>query len=212
MLPWQADPLAPNGLTVSVNYSPQDLYQYAQGYRDGAEAIYIALVDHSASPDLLVYPFAFCLRHAIELALKQVTLAGNGLNHGTRRFSDGHHLGHLWNECRNVLITIWPRDSDSFQQIQHTMESWIAIDADGEAFRYPVTNSRNSRSRMPTLPAALRHIDLQAMYEDVSATLDLLFGADTGIDVQQENRAEAQRYADEMRSDNQDGYNSYDDL
>lgn len=79
----------------------------------------------------------------------------------------------LWSECRNVLITIWPRDSESSQQIQHTMESWIAIDADGEAFRYPVTNSRNSRPRMPTLPAALRHIDLQAMYEDVSAILDL---------------------------------------
>ncbi|MCU1389739.1 MAG: hypothetical protein JWL72_3077 [Ilumatobacteraceae bacterium] len=212
-LPWQVGPGESADLAVSVNYTVGDLYQYAAGYRDGADAIYASMIALEAPPDLLVYPLAYCLRHATELALKLVTRGGNSLNDGAERFSDGHHLGRLWDECHLVLTQIWPSDSDTYHQIKTTIDSWIAIDPDGEAFRYPVSVERKKTGRTATIPSTLRHIDVRAMYGDVMRTLDLLFGADTGIDVQMDARAEAhadaQYYADEMRAENAEQYDDY---
>lgn len=56
------------------------------------------------------------------------------------------------------------------------------LDPEGEAFRYPVTTKKSGR-RSPTLDTGLRYLDLGALVQDVIDVIDLLDGADTGIDV-----------------------------
>lgn len=78
------------------------------------------------------------------------------------------------------------------------------LDPEGESFRYPVSRKRQG-TRAATLNPDLRHLDLGALVADVVEVIQLLGGADTGIDVYMDAKAdmeeEARAIEREMRAD-----------
>ena len=190
-------------MTACLTYG-DDLGIYSAGFREGAEALIEVLASKQCGQDMLVYPIVYCLRHAVELALKQVIWAGRRLIDEPGDFPDGHLLDNLWNTCRPVLRRIWPTDDQSFRKVESTVESLRAIDPAGEAFRYPLTTKKKGK-RSATIASNLQQLDLARLFADVDETLSLLDGADTGIDVYSEAKAdmlsEAREYEAELRSE-----------
>jgi hypothetical protein len=185
-LPWQPEKGTPLAMIACVNFGG-DLGLYSQGFQDGAAQLFAAIKDRQPQ-DLLVYPLVYCLRHSVELSLKQVIRAGRNFADEASDFPDSHSLEHLWDVCGPLLRTIWPTDP-SYEQILATVKALAAIDPLGEGFRYPVTTKRKG-TRGKTLAPKLRRLDLQKLFDDVNQTLLLLGGADTGISVALDNKAE----------------------
>jgi hypothetical protein len=167
-----------------LNYAG-DLQLYFSGFRDGAKALIDTLERQEHGQDLLVYPLVYCLRHSVELALKMVIYAARGLLDEPGDFPDGHRLENLWSTARPLLERIWQDDRESFDRVAGVVASLRLLDPEGEGFRYPLTTKKRATAnrRVPTLDPGLRNLDLRKVYDDVTAVLDLLDGADTGIDV-----------------------------
>lgn len=216
--PWQPTAATTMPETACVNFGG-DLHLYAAGFREGAEALLEVVRSTGHSQDLLVYPIVYSLRHSVELLLKQVIRASRQLVDESGDFPDGHRLNNLWNTCKPLLKRIWPNDP-SYATVESVIARLRALDPEGEAFRYPVSTKRGGvRSR--TLDEELRHLDLGALVADVVEVIQLLDGADTGIDVymdaksdmeeegrviEREMRAEYEadmraEYADDMRGE-----------
>jgi hypothetical protein len=187
--PWQPNDKTDHDMIACLNFGGE-MHLYASGFQDGAEALYKALQEQRHGQDLLVYPFVYCLRHAIELSLKQVIRSGRRLLDEEPDFPDGHDLWKLWTTCRPILKQIWPEEGNesAYFIVEGAIRSLRQIDPAGEGFRYPVGTSGKGRQR--TLAEDLRHLDLDQMYEEFKVALDLLIGADAGIDVFMDNKAD----------------------
>ncbi len=207
--PWQPDEGSRIATVACLNFA-SDLHLYHSGFRDGAEALIDTLEQEERGQDLLVYPLVYCLRHAVELALKMVIRGARHLLDEPGDFPDGHLLHHLWNTARPLLEQIWKDDREAFARVARVVEDLRPIDPEGEGFRYPVTTKRKATSyrRIPTIDPNLRNLDLRKLYDDVSEVLDLLDGADTGIDVyagyKAEMEAEHRQYKAEMEAEHRE--------
>lgn len=204
--------------TACVNFGG-DLHLYAAGFREGAEVLLKVVRSTGHSQDLLVYPIVYSLRHSVELLLKQVIRAGRQLVDEPDDFPDGHRLNNLWDTCKPILKRIWPNDP-SYATVESGITRLCELDPEGEGFRYPVSTKRHG-VRAATLDEDLSHLDLGALVSDVVEVIELLDGADTGIDaymdakndmleeqrqIEREMRAEYEadvraQYADEMSGD-----------
>ena len=228
VFPWQPNNETDREMVGCVNYGG-GMYLYASGFEEGADALFNALKEAGAVQDFLVYPLVYCLRHAVELALKQVIRAGRQLlDDEEPGFPYEHDLWKLWLICGPILRRLWPQEGNesSYFVVENTVRSFRQIDRLGEGFRYPVTRDRKTKESKATLDAELRHLDLDQMYREVKTTLSLLMAADTGIDfymdaksdaeaeyreIQREMRAEYERemraeYEAEMRADHRDAW------
>jgi hypothetical protein len=215
-LPWQPIDATNRRLIACLNFGGE-MGLYASGFQDGADELFKALQEHGHSQDLLVYPLVYCLRHAVELSLKQVIRAGRQLHdEPSQDFPDGHSLSTLWATCRPLLKRIWEEEEPTYQAVEATVSSLSQIDPTNDGFRYPITSQKSGRK--PTLIEGLKYLDLEQMYLDVTETLNLLGGAEAGIDhymdakadmnaesdaINREMRAE---YDAEMRRENEDGW------
>lgn len=189
--PWQPDEGSDIATIACLNFA-SDLHLYHAGFRDGAEALLETLERQQHGQDLLVYPLVYCLRHAVELGLKMVIRGARQLLDEPGDFPDGHYLHNLWNTARPLLEQIWKDDRDAYERVARVVESLRLVDPEGEGFRYPVTTRKKATAglRVPTIDPTLRHLDLRKLYDDVSEVLNLLDGADTGIDVYAGYKAE----------------------
>lgn len=203
--PWQPTANTPRDAIACVNFGG-DLHLYAMGFRDSAKALLEIVEETGHSQDLLVYPIVYSLRHTVELMLKQVVRADRRLTDSPGDFPDGHRLSNLWNVCRPVFERLWPSDF-TIARVEATIMDLAELDPEGEAFRYPVTTKRRG-TRLRTLDADLRHLDLRAMVEDVLEVIDVLDGADTAIDVYLDAKndmlAEYRQIESEMRAEFED--------
>lgn len=201
--PWQPDEGSEMATIACLNFGG-DLRLYYAGFRDGAKALIETLERQEHGQDLLVYPLAYCLRHAVELALKMVIRGARHLLEEPGDFPDGHLLHNLWNTARPLLEQVWKDDKKAFDRVNGVVEDLRLIDTEGEGFRYPVTTKKKAMAnrRVPTIDPNLRYLDLRKLYDDVSEVLNLLHGADTGIDVyagyKADMEAEHGQYLDEM--------------
>ncbi len=201
--PWQPDENTSMQVIACMNFGG-DLRLYSSGFREGAEVLLKVLHKKRHLQDFLVYPFVYSVRHSVELALKQVIQASRRLIGEPGDFPDSHNLHDLWSTCQPILKQVWPGDDPSYRQVAATVEALCAIDPEGEAFRYPVSTKKRG-VRNATLDPNLRNLDLQKLFDDSTTTLDLLDGADTGIDVYLQAKAdmvdEYRQMEDEMRGE-----------
>ena len=217
-LPWQPDTTTPVPMIANLEYG-RSLHTYSTGFRDGAAVLLEALQDNRYGQERLVYPLVYCLRHSLELALKHVIREARNLLDEDGDFPDGHNLRVLWASCRPILRRIWPDDDKTYRTVGAAVEALSAIDAAGEGFRYPVS-TKSSGVRAPTIDPQLRRLDIEKLSEDVVAVLELLEGADAGLDayadakadmlaerreleaeMRAEYEAEIREYAAEMRAE-----------
>lgn len=208
--PWQPTQATDREMVACVNFSPTPMYGYVEGFVQGADALYKALQADRAGQDLLIYPLVFNLRHALELALKQVILCARILlDEEDRTFPHGHDLVRLWSIATPLLKRIWPDDGTEpgYEITERTIEAFRSLDPTGESFRYPVRMNQSA-----SLDPDLRQIDLDQMYGDAKVTLDLLTGADAGIDhyldLKHDMEAELRAINAEMRAEYEEYYES----
>jgi hypothetical protein len=189
--PWQ--PNKNSSKTTVADLSVGGLYRYQEGFRSGAQALMESLRQNPVTVDLIAYPLVYCLRHAVELTLKMVIRAARGLLDQPGEFPDGHRLDSLWNTARPLLQRIFSGDEEASKRVTTVVESLRLIDPEGEGFRYPVSTKRKATGnrRVPTIDPKIQRLDLGALYRDVNEVLDLLNGADNGIDVYSGYKAEA---------------------
>lgn len=188
-LPWQPDASTDRHVVACLNYWG-DLPLYSQGFLEGAEIMMRSIEAEDCLLDAVVYPVVYSLRHAVELALKQVIWAARSLlDDEVRGFPNGHDLGQLWSVAGPLLRRIWINDQGDFVAVEAVVVGLGRLDPGGEGFRYPFTKPMKveggkpgQKRRRGTLDGDLRHLDLRSMFADVKEAVDILDGADTGID------------------------------
>ncbi len=204
VFPWQPDSETPAEFIACLNWRG-GFHVYDYGFRRAAELLISSLRSERHGQDALVFPVVYCLRHAVELALKEVIRTGRDLIDEPGDFPDSHSLTDLWNTCRPILVTIWPSDKGSLASLGTTIRYLDTLDPLGEGFRYPVTTKRGG-TRTSSLDPELKRLDLRALFDDVTDTLTLLDGADSGIDAFLGYKAEMMAERAEMEREMREYY------
>jgi hypothetical protein len=122
--------------------SPQDLFFYAQAYKEAADRVVEAIEASRQSGDLLVYPVFFLYRHSIELSLKALIATGRTLQREVSGYPKHHHIDQLWAECQKILEQAFPEaDEADTDTVEHCIREAASLDPSGEHARYPKTKS-----------------------------------------------------------------------
>ena len=151
-VPW---PVATDNLIVSGDdWQATACLEWAQGsdvvralgYERAAEVMFDE-IGAGRDQDLLIYPFAFCWRHHLELQLKTLILAASHfldepLSDTNEAELNGHRLVPLWATCRPLLDRIEPHEPAHLDTAGRQIAKMHQIDPSGEAFRYAASKAR----------------------------------------------------------------------
>jgi hypothetical protein len=123
----------------------------ALGYQRAAEVLFEEIAG-GRDQDLLVYPFALCWRHHLELELKTlIRAAANFLEEPVSAAAEAalgqHGLLDLWAQCRPLLERVDPRDDTDLDHAGRLIAQLHKIDPSGEAFRYATTKGGEATLR-----------------------------------------------------------------
>lgn len=153
------------------------------GYREAAEAIAERMLGGRDAIDSLIFPFAQCWRHHIELLLKD--LLGD-LRHldGQSAVNRKHHkINNLWQEVRPLVIGFHGADDDLIH-VDRVLGQLAMIDPDGQEFRY---HARTDGT--PTLQG-LDRVDVSKFHAAMLGVSDYLLAVSTATDVAIDTKAE----------------------
>jgi hypothetical protein len=125
--------------------------------------------------DTVVFPYAACWRHHVELQLKSLLAELRALSDLPLERRHHHRIDHLWQEARKLLVKLSPDEKKTLASVGKTISQLANLDPDGQAFRYAV-----NRDGKPTLVGVDR-INLVAFHEAIVAVANFLDAADTGV-------------------------------
>ena len=179
-LPWQPDTTTPVPMIANLEYG-RSLHTYSTGFRDGAAVLLEALQDNRYGQERLVYPLVYCLRHSLELALKHVIREARNLLDEDGDFPDGHNLRVLGHHVDRFFGESGRTTTRRIARSGLLSRHCPLLTLRGRVFRYPVS-TKSSGVRAPTIDPQLRRLDIEKLSEDVVAVLELLEGADAGLD------------------------------
>lgn len=142
---------------------------HALGFREAAELLAPRVGYGPGQEDALVYPFAYCWRHHLELRLKMLIAEAAGyldeaLPAKVRKdLSRSHDLAKLWGYCRPLLERVDQRDSSALanENIERLLTELNWLDPHpGIAFRYPTATDGST----PTL-GGIDHLDVESFHK-----------------------------------------------
>lgn len=114
--------------------------------KDAADALVVALAD-ARYPLTAWYPLVFLYRQGLELQLKLILPLARRLAGKEASADIGHKLMPLWNELRQHLRQLDPREDDkSCPAIEDFIRQLDTVDHGSFAFRYPTTTKGECRS------------------------------------------------------------------
>jgi len=125
---------------VGNNGGPYDERAYALGYFRASERLFNSIMEDRTSLDLLIYPLVYNSRHGMELYLKHLANRLPWLWDENSLVSPTHKLIDNWEFVKGYL-----KREDSFAPeatvptIDGIVNDFIAIDPNGEAFRFPAS-------------------------------------------------------------------------
>jgi hypothetical protein len=141
----------------------------ADGYRRAAEILADHLLAHRHDLDAVVFPFAACWRHHVEVQLKGVLVDLQRLLDVPVVEHHHHDVLQLWNEVRPLLVKAHPgeerRDRAVVGRLLHQLAE---LDPLGEGFRYG-----KRRDGSATL-AGVDRLDVRAFHEAMQAVASYL--------------------------------------
>jgi len=130
---------------IRMNQHFEPVGIYALGFLDSAEALFRRASDGHGLVDFTFYPAAYCLRHGIELFVKQMTIyLAYELVDQDLLYTPNHDLDGNWKKIRNLVESTtseaaW-REEDmchQFDVIDSTLEDLHELDPRGTLLRYP---------------------------------------------------------------------------
>jgi hypothetical protein len=118
----------------------------------------------SAGPrglDTVVFPYAACWRHFVELQLKSLLAQLRALLELPTESRRHHMIDALWREVRPLVTKLSPgEDKTDLAQVGRVIAQLAELDRDGQAFRYDKasdgTETLRSRTRSTSLPSTKR--------------------------------------------------------
>jgi hypothetical protein len=157
------------------------------GFRKAADSLVDVLMLTRSDQDYLVFPIAFCYRQYFELRLKGLLRDSSRLldqPDPPRNVMERHRLVPIWSLLEPKLCAIF-QDSVELTLVGDRVREFDEMDPESMAFRF-ATSKRGG----PLLPADLRNLDLANLRDVMSKIAFGLDGADLGVDVYLEQKAE----------------------
>jgi hypothetical protein len=185
-----------NNACVNFGYPEEG---YVGGFLRAADLAVEHVISTGTDQDYLVYPIVFGYRQYLELRLKGLLRdASNLLNEPapSDRLMGKHKLIPLWRELRPLLDRVFSAESDQLDLIGGRIEEFSEMDPDSYTFRYATTKIGTL-----SLPEDLRHINLAHLRTVMAKIALMLDGADVGISVYLENKADMLEYLLHRRTD-----------
>lgn len=134
----------PPSLHAALDARWGNAYGRAEGYRRAANVLLEHLMGRAIDVDFLVYPFAHCWRHHIELQLKLLLPELRRLQEEDPPEDNdfGHRLSMLWDRVRKLLRAAFPADSAAeIKVVTRVIGQLHQLDPNGESFRYFKTSN-----------------------------------------------------------------------
>jgi hypothetical protein len=135
---------------IRMNQHFEPVGIYALGFLDSAEALFRRASDGHGLVDFAFYPAAYCLRHGIELFVKQMTIyLAYELVDQDLLYAPNHNLDENWKKIRNMVesttseaacsLTSWGEEDmcHQFDVIDSTLQELHDLDPRGTLLRYP---------------------------------------------------------------------------
>ncbi len=169
-----------NNAMLGWTHFPWDIY--AAGYKDAADALVVALAERKIPLDSVVYPLVFLYRQGLELQLKLILPLARRLAGKEASADIGHKLMPLWNELRQHLEQLDPREDDKeLPAIEDFIRQLDTVDHGSFAFRYPTTTKGEV-----SLPE-LRHVNVRHLSEVMDTVFMLLGGVYSWLGEMEQN-------------------------
>lgn len=150
---------------IQFNQYAEPLGIYAEGFLDSAAAIFERAETGRGLVDFAFYPGAYCLRHGLELFIKQMSVYAAYIEHDAARlYLPKHFLAELWSKQRPFVAefledqrTSAGRSGEELDELQHHLhvvegliEELDRSDPGSMLFRYPERVSRDEGPRVVT--------------------------------------------------------------
>jgi hypothetical protein len=121
-------------------------FNYVEGYKIVCELIEKEILETDRSnQDFLLFPYCNCLRHYIEISLKEI------IDNGSKLFCKSidptqsqHDISSLLNQLQEVLNTLNRGKMNIPQNVQDFIMELDTIDGRSTNFRYPIDRNGNA--------------------------------------------------------------------
>ena len=139
------------------------------GFRRAAEILQAAmLAQHSVRDlDTVIFPYAACWRHHVELQLKSLLAQLRALSDLPVEGRHHHQIDQLWQEARKLMAEHFPGQKADLAAAGKVIIQLARMDPDGQEFRYAA-----KRDGSRTLPGIDR-INLVAFHEAMIGVAEL---------------------------------------
>jgi len=169
------------------------------GYRRAAEILATAMLADSRNVrdlDTVIFPFATCWRHYVELQLKSLIAQCQELLDLPVKRRGGHNIEQLWSELRPLLVQAYPgEEKRDLSIVGRLLTQFAQMDPDSQDFRYV-----ERRDGTPTL-ADIAHIDICDFHEAMLAVANYFEAIDSAIDHDKDTKNEALQYEWEIQQE-----------
>lgn len=127
----------------------QDIETYAEAYRLAPRILLDKVISQGSVnnlTDTLVFPIVFCMRHAVELQIKDSIIKLSKIRPNlaieSYNVSSSHDIGDIWHFFKEQSQNTDSRYSDLTRKIDPYINNIAEIDPTGQVFRYPNDNKR----------------------------------------------------------------------
>ncbi|MEO3775753.1 hypothetical protein ABGB16_02650 [Micromonospora sp. B11E3] len=172
---------------AQIGWQRGNPYGPMAGYRRAAEVLATHIAGCRFDNDLLIYPFANCWRHHIELHLKSLL---NDLRHlqGQPSVNRPHHkIDALWGEVRPLIVAAHGQHKE-LGHVTRVLTQLAKLDADGQEFRYSVRKDGHPALR------GVDRLDLNEFHNALLGVSDYLAAVDAATDNEQRAKDEIDEY------------------
>lgn len=128
----------------------QDIETYAEAYRLAPQILLDKVIEQGKLTELtdtLVFPIVFCIRHAVELQIKDSILKLNNIRSNRQieqyKVSGSHDIGIIWSFFIEQSLITDSRYQSLIDDITPYINDIAEIDPTGQVFRYPNDNEDN---------------------------------------------------------------------
>jgi hypothetical protein len=167
-----------------VGSSRGQAYARISGFRLAAEVLAQHSSRSTADLDVLVFPYLYCWRQHIELALKKATMDLDRLAGEVGAWPKGHRLLPLWERFVRAQASAGLNRDDGIEQIAPVIRELHSLDPSGDAFRYHIHTDLS-----PTLPQ-LGNVSINTIADVMARVSNYLEAAIDEISILLEHKAD----------------------
>ncbi|WP_282777453.1 hypothetical protein [Nocardia sp. CC201C] len=177
------------------------LYGRIYGFRRAAEILHEKLMANRSVRDLdtVVFPYATCWRHHIELQLKSLLAQLRALSDLPPEARHHHKIDQLWADTKKLALEHFPDEKTDIAKVSKVIGQLAQFDPDGQEFRYS-----HRRDGSETLPGIGR-INLETFHEAMLGVANYLDATDTAVSETLSMQQEIDAYYD-AEFDGWDGF------